>query len=85
MGDTLASSNFASHASVLVVQQYVPKNYIANPHGFSASLGSTTWRPLMVGDQVSFGNTTSISHQYVYDQDEDDDDDYDYDYDYDRK
>ncbi|KAJ6917235.1 cation/H(+) antiporter 15-like [Populus alba x Populus x berolinensis] len=80
MGDTLASSNFASHASVLVVQQYVPKNYIANPHGFSASHdGSRTWRPLMVSEQVPFGNTTSISHRYVYDQEEDDDDDYDYD------
>ena len=54
MGDTLASSNFTSHASVLVVS-----------------------------DQVPFGNTTSISHHYVYDQDEDDGDDYNYDYDYD--
>ncbi|KAG5241964.1 cation/hydrogen exchanger family protein [Salix suchowensis] len=75
MGDALASSNFASHASVLVIQQYVPKNYIATPFGFSASYGSKSWQPLMFSEQVPFGNSTSISHHYVYDQDEDDDDD----------
>ncbi|KAJ6733740.1 CATION/H + ANTIPORTER [Salix koriyanagi] len=75
MGDALASSNFASHASVLVIQQYVPKNYIATPFGFSASYGSKSWQPLMFSEQVPFGNSTSISHHYVYDQDQDDDDD----------
>ncbi|KAJ6741031.1 CATION/H(+) ANTIPORTER 21-RELATED [Salix purpurea] len=75
MGDALASSNFASHASVLVIQQYVPKNYIATPFGFSASYGSKSWQPLMFSEQVPFGNSTSISHHYVYEQDEDDDDD----------
>ncbi|KAJ6378146.1 hypothetical protein OIU78_028392 [Salix suchowensis] len=75
MGDALASSNFASHASVLVIQQYVPKNYIATPFGVSASYGSKSWQPLMFSEQVPFGNSTSISHHYVYDEDDDDDDD----------
>ncbi|CAK7355054.1 unnamed protein product [Dovyalis caffra] len=76
MGDTLASSNFASHASILVVQQHVPKNYSATPEGFSALIGSSSWQPLMASGRVSSGNTTGISHYHVHDQDEDDDDDH---------
>lgn len=62
LGDALASSNFASHASVLVVQQYIAKNQNNTKELEMRADSTAPWNPL-IDSSKSLDNTNTLHQQ----------------------